>query len=1707
MKLDNELYEEAEIIEAFKLCFILAELKRKLKHVHCTISDISKSIPSVVAVKNGDIELSYIELESKSNCIANFLIAQGISNETSVAVYLEESVLLPICILGIIKSGGTYVPISFDSPPNRAINIFNDAGVALIFSDIGKGNVFSSEKRNIVEIDVSLSNIGNQSTVPPDIQIADKHAAYILYTSGSTGEPKGVIVEHGSLAHYLDWYLQDLQSKTQVNLPLTSSICFAAAITQMFSPLMLGETLHIIKRDIVIQPALLLHWYRQHPGYGLYCVPTLWEEIINYVEENNVPHMGKPDCIYLSGESLSKTLVDRTFNIWPDIQFWNLYGPTEATANISIYKVERGKEVYLGTSIRGGNIFLLDENMNYVPIGHEGIIYISSLSLARGYLNKPELNQNNFIVKHSIPGFEGVTIYNTGDIGKYNEKKELIYLGRKDQQVKIRGYRIELSEIEKSLNSFKEIRQAACKVITDSSGNKKIAAFLVCRNKIIPVNSIRNYLSVWLPEYMIPEIFSFLDYMPKLENNKIDRNRLNVDTTIRPELVYSMQRPETEEEIKLLKIWEEVLELDQLGMKDDFFDLGGNSIKMVKLVNLIKSRFNKTLTFEEIWKKSNPASLIELLANKSVESNISNHINESGKKKSVPLSFGQKGLWSILQSRPDQTAYNMLFSIELAGPLSYDIVQKVLLIILKKHDLLRSNFIIENRMPVRIIQDDPILSIEYCNISAGIHQAKTAFEHDLRDQLFNHPFDLSTDSLIQFRFVKYATNEYKLFVHVHHLIFDGMSINIFTADFLRSYNAINKNKKCIKNELLPLENTYSDYQQWLKTEYFNGNFSRLYLFWKDKLDGSNYFLNFPTDNVRPKIQSFKGKSKVMVIRSNKFEQLKAFNRSKKITPFIFLLSAFKTLIYRYTNETDILIGVPFANRANQETQAIIGYFVNTVVYRTKFDERMSFQDLLDNIKKYTSEALINQHYPFEKLVEKLNPKRSLSYNPIFQIMFAYHEKLESYKTLSGLHLKTEEFQNPNCKFDMDVEAQENENDISINVNYNSDLFDDETIDGFIVHYSYLLDQILVNPNALLSDYLLDEKAGLEKKVAKWNDTTAKIEDCCIHEIFERQAAATPCKISVSSGDQTLTYKELNEKSNQVAWALRKKNVTTDAIVCIMLDRSLDLMIGVFGVLKSGAAYLPIDTEYPQDRIDFILADSGASVLITKNKYKRHIEFSGEVICIDDGEVYANLHKNNPPLIGNSSNLAYLIYTSGSTGKPKGVMIEHRSVVNRIAWMQKKYPLDYTDIVLQKTAFTFDVSVWELLLWSFAGCSLHLLEPGGEKDPELILNTIRKKKISTLHFVPSMFNVFLEYLNDREVPVGEFSTLKYVFTSGETLEKHHVERFQSLISPSNEIQLINLYGPTEATVDVSYFDCKEATNYKKVPIGKPIDNIQLYVLDKNNNLLPEKIPGELCIGGVGLARGYLNNTILTDEKYITSSFNGARLYKTGDLAKWLSDGNIEYLGRIDQQVKIRGFRIELGEIGSCMNKHTNVEASVAITKKFGHDDTRIVAYYILKNKAEHIDFKAYLRARLPEYMIPFNFIAVDSIPFLSNGKLDVKALPEPVNGTKKVMWQGENNNAYETRLAAIWSNVLKTDEFDADDNFYDVGGHSLLLIKMKYLIDSEFEIDISIVDLFQYPSIKMLAKVIASAGISEIKSAIEGRATSQKRALFNITKRL
>ena len=941
------------------------------------------------------------------------------------------------------------------------------------------------------------------------------------------------------------------------------------------------------------------------------------------------------------------------------------------------------------------------------------------------------------------------------------------------------------------------------------------------------------------------------------------------------------------------------------------------------------------------------------------------------------------------------------------------------------------------------------------------------------------------------------TTIFKLFVNVHHIIFDGLSMNVFTNDFKTHYNALVKSEKNGVIKLPTSESSYNDYVEASRKRYFSGELTSSLEFWQKKLEGGNFFLNLPTDFNRPKVQQFEGGNVDLIIDKEEFSKITQFTKKEKITPFILLLSVLKLMLHKYTQQNDISIGVPFANRQESNSQSTIGFFTNTAVYRSQLNEFNNFSDFLNYIKDYTLEVVDNQVYPFGKLVEKINPERSVSYNPIFQVMFAYHNILEQRETADGMSIETEELINPSCKFDLDIEVQELEEGLHATFNYNSSLFSKTTIEAMSSHFSYLLYQVINNPSQNLDQYLLEDESILANKIAEWNDTEAPVEDVPIYYNLEKRAIEHPDRIAVFSDNVQMSYAELNNRSNQIARYIQNLGIEKEGIVGIIMERSVEMIAGIYGVLKAGASYLPIDTNFTNDRIQYLVEHSKVQAILVSGGLPNELELNKPLIHLDRDKDFEDLEASNLNESIKSTDLAYVVFTSGSTGDPKGVMTEHGSVMTRLTWMQKQFPLQEHDVIIQKTPLTFDVSVWELFRWTLVGGSLYVLENGGEKNPEVILNSIEKYKVRSLHVVPSMFNAYLAYLDIHQQNLN-LDCLRYIFTTGEALEHYHVQNFRRLIAPNNEVDLINFYGPTEVTIAGSWFDCKTADDYTKVPIGKPMDNTQIYILDKTESLQPIGIPGELVITGRGLARGYYNNPSMTKEKYKMAK-KYVRFYKTGDKARWLPNGQLEFLGRFDHQVKISGFRIELGEIENEINKHSNIESVIVLSKKIQDGDKRLVAYYIAKDESIKMDFRSFLKKLLPDYMIPAVFIPIQEIPLLSNGKLDKKLLPEPYANQKRTIGEREYNNASENKIADIWFKILKHDAFGLEDNFYDVGGSSLLIMKMKHLLDNAFQIDISIMDLFQYSSIRSLAEEINSKNKLNNSKSIKSRAAMQRRA--------
>jgi amino acid adenylation domain-containing protein len=1054
----------------------------------------------------------------------------------------------------------------------------------------------------------------------------------------------------------------------------------------------------------------------------------------------------------------------------------------------------------------------------------------------------------------------------------------------------------------------------------------------------------------------------------------------------------------------------------------------------------------------------------------------------------IPLSFAQERVWFLDQLEPGNPAYNVVRAFRLTGQLDLGILEACLDEIVRRHDALRTTFSILGGQPIQIIA--PVSRPERCRQSQDRFWSLSLVdlgtlpepEQHARVQLLlakesQQRFDLAQGPLLRFTLLRLAEEEHVLLLVIHHIVSDGWSIGVFFRELAALYEAFLTGKPSPLSEL-PIQ--YVDYALWQRNWLTGAVLKAQLAYWEQQLCGASPVLELPTDRARPPIQTYRGARCPVVLPKALCDGLKALSQEEGATLFMTLLAAFNALLYRYTGQEDITVGSPIANRNQMEVQDLIGFFVNTLALRTDLSGNPTFQELLARVRKVTLEGYAHQDLPFERLVVELQPERSPGYSPLFQVMLVLQNTPAPTLQFSHLTLKPLEVDSGTSKFDLTLILEEREGELNGSLEYNTDLFDEVTIERLIEHYRTLLEAIAANAVRRVSELPLLTRGERRQVLLEWNETrTDYPQDKCLHELFEAQVERTPEAAALAFDSEQLTYRELNRRANQLAHYLQRLGVGPEVLVGVYMERSLEMIIALYGILKAGGAYVPLDPEYPADRVAFMLQDTQVPMLLTQERLVAGLpEHGAEVLCLDSEWATVAGESHDNPMSGTTAeNLAYVIYTSGSTGRPKGAMNTHRGICNRLLWMQDAYRLTEADGVLQKTPFSFDVSVWEFFWPLLVGARLVVARPGGHRDSGYLVRTIVEQGITTIHCVPSMLQLFLE---DKDVQACR--SLQRVICSGEALPHELQERFFERLGA----ELHNLYGPTEAAVDVTYWHCQRQSELKTVPIGRPVANTQMYILDRSMQPVPIGVAGELHIGGVQVARGYLNRPELTAEKFIPDPFSGdpqARLYKTGDLVRYLPDGNIEFLGRLDFQIKIRGFRIELGEIEAVLGQHPAVREAVVVAREDAPRDKRLVAYVIpeLQSSPSRSELCDYLRRKLPEYMVPAAFVQLEALPLTPNGKIDRRSLPAPE-------WEGQSEAVYvapekglERTIAGIWCELLQVDRVGIDDSFFDLGGHSLLILQAHHRLSEVTDSELSITDMFRFPTIRALTQYLSQDG--------------------------
>ncbi|MBD2521400.1 non-ribosomal peptide synthase/polyketide synthase [Nostoc sp. FACHB-133] len=1682
--------------------------------------------PDAVAVVYENQHLTYRELNSRANQLAHYLQSLGVKADVLVGICVERSLEMVVGLLGILKAGGAYVPLNPEYPQERLTFMLEDTQLSVILTQEKLVNKLGEHKASVICLDSNWDIINQHTQQNPTTSVTADNLAYVMYTSGSTGQPKGVSIVHRSVVRLVKETNYISISAGDV-IAQASNHAFDAATFEIWGALLNGARLVGVSKDLALSPKDFEVFMRSQSISVLFLTTALFNQIAQEVPSafNSLRHL------LFGGEAVDPKWVKEVLNNGAPQRLLHVYGPTENTTFSSWYLVQDVPEgattIPIGQPISNTQIYLLDSQLQPVGIGVPGELYIGGDGLAREYLNRTELTQEKFIQnpfggsrgageqgsrgaeEQSFPSASSERLYKTGDKARYLSDGNIEYLGRIDDQVKIRGLRIELGEIEAVLSQHSDVQVSCVIVREDTPGDKRLVAYIVTHQDCQPtMGEIRQFLKAKLPDYMIPSAIVILESFPLTPNGKVDRRALpkpELDTALLEKYV----APRTPVEEMLALLWAQVLKVEQVGIYDNFFELGGHSLLATQLVSRIRTSFKVELPLRELFAASTITELMPLiqqLQQQDLEL-VAPPILRRAENANLPLSYAQQRLWFLDQFEPNSASYNIPFGLRLVGTLNVAALQQSLIEIIHRHEALRTNFVVVDGQAAQIIQTKTNWTVTVVDLQ---HLALTEQEiaaQQLVQQQALLPFDLESEALIRATLLVLSHTEQWLVVCMHHVVSDGWSIGVFVEELQALYNAYSQGQP---SPLLPLPIQYADFalwqRQWLVGEVLNSQLS----YWKEQLANAPTFLPLPTDRPRPAVQTFNGAYLEFTLSSELTQRLVQLSQKQGVTLFMTLLAAYNTLLYRYTGQEDILVGSPIANRDRTEIEGLIGFFVNTLVMRTEISGDRSFNELLPHIREMALSAYAHQDLPFEMLVEALQPERDLSHTPLFQVMFVLNNAPTSEIELTGLSVSSLPIESAIAKFDLTLGMQNTNNGLVGWWEYNTDLFDSSTIERMTGHFVTLLEAIVANPQERISQLPMLTAFEQQQLLIEWNDTQVDYpQDKCIHQLFEEQVERTPDAVAVVFENQQLTYHELNCRANQLAHYLRSLGVGADVLVGICAERSLEMVVGLLGILKAGGAYLPLDPEYPQDRLSFMLADAQVSVLLSQQQLVEKLpEHQARVVCLDtDWQIIPQLNQQNPIAAVQASNLAYVIYTSGSTGKPKGAINTHLGICNRLLWMQQAYQLTEIDCVLQKTPFSFDVSVWEFFWPLLTGARLVVAKPGGHKDSGYLVNLILEQQVTTLHFVPSMLQIFIE-----EQGLKDCSSLKRVICSGEALPKELQERFFACLG----CQLHNLYGPTEAAIDVTFWECQPESNLKTVPIGRPISNTQIYILDQNLQPVPVGVPGELHIGGAGLARGYLNRSELTQEKFIPNPFSGSRgageqrsrgvrerrrkiaqspvpsprLYKTGDLARYLPDGNIEYLGRIDNQVKIRGFRIELGEIEAALSQHKDVQTSVVIVREDIPGNKHLVAYIVPQPQITPTVsvLRSFLKEKLPEYMIPSAIVILESLPLTSNGKIDRRALPAPEPSNKLSDKYVAPSTPLEEILALIWQEVLKIELVGRHDNFFTLGGHSLLATQLVSRVRSSLKLELPLRSLFAAPTIAELAPLIQQLQQQDIELA-------------------
>ena len=1606
------------------------------------LSRHSASNPQGVAIVDRFRTVTWSELNDRVNAISAFLMEGGASAGTFVAVLLGRGPDAIAALLAIHKTGAAYVPIDPANPAERIESVRHQVGKHLFLTSREFQTLVGRDRQGVVFIEEVKGGVGGAEAAY--VAPAPGDPAYVIFTSGSTGSPKGVVIDHLALRTFIESAITVFELTDTDRVLQFASLSFDASVEEIFPAIQIGAAI-VLRDEVLWTPSELADAVERH-GITVLDLPTsYWHELVDAQTREATWFVPEPvRLVILGGEAADVARAQRWNERAPrPIRLVNTYGPTEATVSATIWDVPRSVDldtVLIGRPFPHVEARVLNAQLEEVEEGETGELFLGGPSIAQGYIGQPALTAENFVAASS----DGLRLYRTGDLVRVT-RDGLAFIGRRDDQVKLSGYRVELGEIESAARRVVGVTEAVAAINPDS---QTLGLFVAGEKLSTEIISTR--LAELLPSYMRPTSVVVAERLPKTVAGKIDRQslwRLVAPVEMEP------TAPGDDPAAVVLAVLREVLGVD-IGPKDDFLGSGGNSLKAAQLVSRIAARLRKRLTIADVFSHPTAEALVTAIEYAAAAERVA--IEPAEESREFGLTPEQERIWFFEQFQPGTTQYVIPAVARLEGHVDEIVLRKALEELSARHPALRTTFRSKDGTPMQAVHDDlpiPFVLDDVRRLEDPEEAAQLILQREVAS-----PLDLENGPPARARLIRISDGSNIFSFCVHHLVSDGWSIEVIARDLTRCAAAFHAGESMPPLPKGDFASFARSLQQFLVSDSVAGSID----YWKHRLEGAPV-IDLPLDHRRPKIRSFTPRHHRFSVPEDLTAEVGRIATNNGATLFMSLLSAFSILVSRYASVDDVVIGTPIAGRDEADLEDVVGLFVNIICHRIGLPDSATFAELLTSVRDQVLVNFEHRGLPFEHLIKSLELDRDPSRPPVAQVMFALHNTPDPQIALPSTEPTVITSETNAAPVDLTLDITENDGFLEAAFHYNGDLFTPETIDRMARHFVRLLESIVSDASAPLSELEMMDENEYKAVVDGWNQTAAPIPDVPVHESFREMAHRYPKRIAAQWGEHQVTYEELDDRSDRLASELLAANAN-GKLVGICAERSIDMIVGMLGILKAGAAYLPLDPEHPTERLKFMLNDAGVSILLSDRMLLEHLPEVPRILFLDD-ELPAS---KPPPIHVGSNDLAYVIYTSGSTGIPKGICIPHRGIT-RLVRNTDYLQLGTNDVVAQAANASFDAATFEIWGPLLNGGRLVGIDKDTLLSPKALEQQIARDGINVMFVTTALFNQIAV-----ECPEA-FGRLDHLLFGGEAVDPRRV-RYLLRTSPPGRI--LHVYGPTETTTFATWHEFKEVPeDAVTIAIGKPLANTTAYICDPRLRPVPVGICGEILIGGPGVGTGYLNRPDLTAERFVPSPFepDGGTLYRTGDLARFLPDGSIEFIGRKDHQVKIRGFRIELGEVEAALLAHPEIEDAVVLVREDEPGEKKLVAYVVMNTQEPSIQVKGFLRTSLPSYMVPSSVVVMESLPWNANAKIDRSVLPEPRESESRDRTLPRTD--MEEQIARIWSQVLDVSEVGVDESFFDLGGHSLLATRIVSRINEAFDVDLPLRALFDASTIERFAPLV------------------------------